>query len=284
MRERGRHGGSGPDRSPCRRPCRRPERSPYRRSASRRVCPRHADPEDYASSPGSAPDNGTHGPRAAHGHEVRHESRCGVVRGSKPRRSRLHCRDFARASDPLRLPIPRWSRVRLRSERFKVSIDSLARRARVEVAIALPDERWVRPSVCVRVSQRLGKLQQVSPRRDHQRREGVPKIVELSLTAFRYEKKTPFRSWPSVAKSLVSGSDWNVKPDSSADQTSSARCARTRLRAPCDAISAARRSRLKLAVRSSRLTLADLSPGVCCARRCRRLARGGVTAAREGRC
>ena len=52
-------------------------------------------------------------------------------RGFESRRSRLHCRDFVRASDPLRLPIPRWSRVRLRSERLRCR-SSAAAASRVE--------------------------------------------------------------------------------------------------------------------------------------------------------
>jgi hypothetical protein len=104
------------------------------------------------------------------------------VAGSSPVAPVSICRDFARATCALRLRIPRISRARLRSARFKVPIErfcSLARRTRVEMAVALPDERRVRPSVRVRVSKRLGKLERVSPCRDHQRSERVAKIVEL---------------------------------------------------------------------------------------------------------
>jgi hypothetical protein len=102
-------------------------------------------------------------------------------RGFESRRSRLYLQGFR--TDSLRPAIPEPALIprESRSERFEVPVEcrrSRARRARVEVAVVLPDERWVGPSGRVRVAEGLGKLE-VRARRDHQRRERVPQIIEL---------------------------------------------------------------------------------------------------------
>jgi hypothetical protein len=117
------------------------------------------------------------------------------VAGSSPVAPVFICRDFVASRIPDRTLIPRQSRARLRSERLKVPIEcccSFARRVRVEMAVALLDERRVRPAVRVRVSKRLGKLERVSPRCDHQRSERVPKIVELDAREVRAPARLRF--------------------------------------------------------------------------------------------
>jgi len=56
---------------------------------------------------------------------------------------------------------------------------SLSRRTRIEVPVAFPHERRVRSSGPVRMPECFRELERVRARRDHQRSEGVPQIMEL---------------------------------------------------------------------------------------------------------
>jgi hypothetical protein len=53
--------------------------------------------------------------------------------------------------------------------------DSLTGGARIEVPVALPDERWVWPPCLVRVTKRFRNLERIGPRCDHERGERVAK-------------------------------------------------------------------------------------------------------------
>jgi len=65
------------------------------------------------------------------------------------------------------------------------SSSSLSRRTGIEVPVAFPHECRVRPSGPVRVPQRFRELERVRARRDHQRWEGVPQIMELEPLVIR---------------------------------------------------------------------------------------------------
>jgi hypothetical protein len=70
----------------------------------------------------------------------------------------------------------------LAGERFEVAVernDRFARRARIEVPVALPDECGVGPPCLVGVTKRFRNLERIGTRGDHERGEGVAEVVEF---------------------------------------------------------------------------------------------------------
>jgi hypothetical protein len=81
--------------------------------------------------------------------------------------------------------------------------DRLARRARIEVPVALPDERWVWPPCLVRVTKRFRDLERIGARCDHERGERVAKVIA-------HREGVPINRWLDEA-TLASVADYDAR-------------------------------------------------------------------------